>query len=68
MSQVLRKIVLEIDEDDFIGISNAIAKYQANQRIDGELILPDGEGDLRGRIIAEICRGWCDLVDWRDND
>lgn len=58
-----KTLTLELDEDDHNSIQAAIAKYQAEQRIEGELSIADGEGPLIGRIVAEICRGWADYHD-----
>lgn len=61
MAEQIETVVLELDEDDARALHEAIAKFQ-NMRIDGECIIPDGEGNLRGRLVAEICRGWMEML------
>lgn len=61
----MRRITIEVDELDARAIEIVVMKYQTRQRVAGELMLPEGEGDLRGRILAEICRGWDEMVEWR---
>lgn len=58
-----REIVLRTDKLDHKAILDAVARYQAEQRVEGELMLPAGSGDLRGRILADICRDWLDYRD-----
>ena len=53
-----RTITLIVDEDDFRDINAAIARRQSWR------IMPDeGGGNLTGRVIAEICRGWMERLD-----
>lgn len=58
-----RTIVLEVDDDDFDAIQRVIAQAQQVD-IAGGFDLPDGEGNLVGRRLAEICRGYEDLMVW----
>lgn len=58
-----RTITVKIDKLDESAILDAIARYQVEQRFEGDLLLPNGSGDLRGRILAEICRDWSDYRD-----
>ena len=59
----LRVIVLECDQLDFDAIQKAIAVRQA---IPG---MPDADaGNLAGKIVAEICRGWVERLRWRKDD
>lgn len=59
-----KKLTFEVDYLDFAAILDAIAKYQADHHAAfGETILPDGDGDMRGRILAEICRGYDELIE-----
>ena len=52
------KIILEADEDDFRDINAAIARRQSWR------VMPDeGGGNLTGRVVAEICRGWLEMLD-----
>ena len=55
-----------VDEDDYRVIQEAIALRQSHpfwREKDGSLILPDGEGDLGGRILAQLCRHYVDTLD-----
>lgn len=49
---------LVVDELDWQAIQRCIAKRQLYRS------LPDGEGNMAGRVIAEICRGWEELLDF----
>jgi hypothetical protein len=52
----MRQILLYLDEDDYRHVMCAMkAKLQS---VGGEEGLPDGKGNMEGRVIAEICRGW----------
>lgn len=60
-----RRMTLELDEADYDAIQAEIARRQARSRaIDpgGPTLLPDGESDLAGAILAECVR---DLDDYR---
>jgi len=52
----VRTITLECDAIDFDAIQNAISRRQAMQ------CLPEGGGNTAGRVIAEICRGWIEML------
>lgn len=69
----VKRITLDVDDLDFAAIQRAITRrqrmYQALAPGEGSYaILPDGEGSLAGRMIAEICRGWEELADRRIDD
>ncbi len=55
-------ITLALDEDDSRDINQAIATYQRSNRWPtdrgGGVLLPEGDSDLRGAILGEICRDW----------
>jgi hypothetical protein len=51
-----RTVVLELDTDDYDAVQDALAVRQAWR------VMPDGEGDVAGRTIAEICRGWMEMI------
>lgn len=53
-----RTIVLELDEIDYIAIQRAMAKRQRIR------IMPEGGGNVAGRVVAEICRGWEEMLDF----
>lgn len=57
----LTTLILAVDEDDARSIHEAIAHYQATRRwtdAEGGVLLPEGDSDLRGAILGEICRDW----------
>lgn len=53
----MKTITLELDDLDYAAVQEAIATRQLYR------VLPDGEGNLAGRVVAEICRGWMELCD-----
>jgi hypothetical protein len=55
-------IQMRVDGDDYEAIRRAIERRK-ELRVDGETILPDGEGDMDARLLAEICRGWMEFMD-----
>ena len=61
-----REIVLILDEDDWDTIQNEFAQRQADRMDDGEggtrPILPEGESNDAGAMVAEIIR---DLDEYR---
>lgn len=57
----MRQLTLNVDDDDERDINAAIARYQKTCRWhdkQGGVMLPEGESDLAGAIIGEICRDW----------
>ena len=57
MSNDHERFILECDELDAKAIHEAIARRQRRR------IMPDGDGNMAGRVIAEICRGWMEFCD-----
>jgi len=57
-------MTLQLDDDDDRAIQAAIAARQTVRDQQG-CILPDGESDLAGALIAEICRGWLEMREAR---
>lgn len=62
------------DDDDARAIHEAIALYQSTRHASryeegatGSLLAP-GDSDLRGAILAEICRAWMETVDEGEDD
>lgn len=47
-----RVMTLLLDECDYAAVQKAIAYRQSWG------IMPDGDGNIAGRTMAEICRGW----------
>lgn len=58
----MRTITLEVDEDDWNTIQNEFARIQAFRDAYGP-ILPDGESNLAGAMVAEAFR---DLEEYRE--
>jgi hypothetical protein len=58
----VRRIILEVDELDFLSIHVAMSYRQLWR------VLPDGDGNLAGRLIAEIVRGYMDLICEQEDD
>ncbi len=59
----MKTLTLMLDEDDHRAVQAAIAERQRSPRwedSDGGVLLPEGESDLLGAIIAEICRAYVD--------
>lgn len=53
-------ITLELDDIDASTVNTAIARRQLWRA------MPDSDGgNMAGRVIAEICRGWMDAIDGR---
>lgn len=55
-------ITLELDKLDAKAVNRAIARRQS-MRVNGKSVMPDGGGNMAGRVIAEICRGWEEMLD-----
>lgn len=58
----MKQITLTVDDLDAAMLHRAITDYQRRNRDRHGVILPDGESDLPGAILAEICRDWIDMV------
>src|SRR5690349_8792806 len=53
-------IMLELDDLDAAAVNRAIARRQLWRA------MPDSDGgNVAGRVVAEICRGWMDAIDGR---
>lgn len=60
----MSEIKFFVDVDDARAINEAVAKYQTtSQWEDGRTMIPEGESDLLGAIIGEICRGWMEYIE-----
>ena len=69
----MRRVTLLLDDDDAIAVAEAIVERMENPvDINGETILPCGESNRLGALIAEICRAFTDyreeikLTDFRE--
>lgn len=51
------KLCCYCDQLDFDAIQKAIARRQTF------CSMPEGGGNLAGRLVAEICRGWMEMLD-----
>lgn len=62
----MRTITLKLDEDDYDAVQATMGLRQTF-RAAGEdgTILPPGESDLAGAVVAEICRGWVEMLEYR---
>lgn len=50
---------LSLDADDSRAVHAAIATYQRrSHKAFGEVIVPEGESNNAGAVLAEICRDW----------
>jgi len=56
-----KTITITLDDADERHVAQAIALRQT-ARDDKGCILSQGESDLTGAVIAEICRGWLDML------
>lgn len=57
-----RIIILELDENDFDSVQEAMGVRQSFQ------VMPDGGGNLAGRLIAEVCRGWLEMLNTKPRE
>lgn len=49
------KLVLKLDDSDMVSIMKAIAERD-------RFPVPHGSGNMSGRLLAEICRGWLEYI------
>ena len=56
----MNRMELELDDDDYRAVQEAIARRQA-WRDEAGAILPDGGSNTAGAYLAEICRGWLEM-------
>ena len=58
----LKKMILELDEDDYRDIQAEITRRQVNSRkflvVPLTELLPDGESNLAGAVLAEVVRDY----------
>lgn len=62
----LRVLTLELDELDYDAIQTALARRQIfGRHLPGctQGIMPDGNSNRAGALVAEICRGWMEMLD-----
>jgi DNA adenine methylase len=53
------RMTITLDPDDERAVNTAIATYQRlNRWPEGGTLIPEGESDLAGAIVAEICRAY----------
>lgn len=62
-------ISYRVDDDDEAAIRDAIAAYQrGSHQANGETLVSDGDSDLGGAVLAEICRGWLERHEAGEED
>lgn len=56
----IRVVRLKMDQADYEAIQEAIAIRRSGlfRTPDGTLVLADGEGDMKSKLLGEICRQW----------
>lgn len=54
------QVTIDVDDLDYAAICRATARRQTFR------CMPDGDGNMIGRLLAEICRGWEEMLDCRD--
>ncbi len=64
---MLRQITLNLDPDDYDAVQRALAVRQRS-RDDKGPILPDGDSNTAGAYLAEICRGWLEMLPLRHDE
>lgn len=59
----LKTIRLKVDEADYLSITEAIAIRKSGLFYsNGKLLLPEGDSELTGQLLAEVCRGWVERL------
>lgn len=58
----MQQFKIMLSDEDAQELRQALQFRQAKFRRENGLIIPPGEGDLSGRLLAEICRGWRQFV------
>jgi hypothetical protein len=58
-------IVLHLDPDDLRAVQEAMCRRVSPPWInpDGKPLFPDSRSNDTGLVIAEICRGWMELLE-----
>lgn len=66
----MKTLILSLDDEDYAAVQEAVAKRQRWFRHpDGGNLLPEGtESDTAGAYLAEICRGWVDMMEAAGED
>jgi hypothetical protein len=59
----MKTLKLKLDDLDYEAIQEAITIRKSGLfHVDGVLIMPGGESEPRGALLAEVCRGWTERV------
>lgn len=59
----MKTFKLKLDDLDYEAVQEAITIRKSGLfHVDGVLILPEHESELRGALLAEVCRGWVERV------
>lgn len=56
MTEKLKVLSVALDEDDHDAVQRALSVRH------GFRALPDGDSDRAGALLAEICRGWLEML------
>lgn len=58
----MKELLLQLDDLDYKVVIRCIAIRE------GFRIMPEGKSDLNGAAIAEICRGWEEMLNMTNED
>lgn len=65
----MKSLSIMLDEEDFQAVQHAIGLRMSSMfRINGVLLLPNGNSEPRGSLLAEICRSWANRVALDETD
>ena len=64
MAANVKIVRLKLDRRDYEAIQEAIAIRRSGlfRMPDGVLLMPDGESEPKGALLAEVCRGWVERL------
>lgn len=51
-----KTLSVTLDDEDYEAVQTALSVRQ------GFMALPDGESDKAGALLAEVCRGWLEML------
>jgi hypothetical protein len=57
-----RTMTIILDDDDYRAVQEAISRRQS-WRLDGQALIEPGGSDIAGAYLAEICRGWLEIIE-----
>jgi len=59
----MKTMTLILDELDHRAVQRAIARRQTFRDEHGDCIAPLSDSNTAGAMLAEICRGWLEMLD-----